>query len=811
VILVLLFWLLGAQDSSWPELPAQLQEIPSVREAYENRVQGDDPELAAGAAAEVIQGLPQAELSAQADFVLALLPRKDFHADLAPTLRRIRAEWSPLTARIEEVLVAGMGGPSADLIPGSLAAARILSLSDPQLVEATGKYLRNPQYTELARAALQEITRREFVDFNGFSKWWTIAKDQTREQWLASVNDQDRDEILRLWSERLAENPKYAFEGLASSRTAVRLLAADAFAEFPAEFIDANMEEIRTALGDALEEQNRTPRFHAKLVALIPRFYDDGEATEKLNTFMLNPREAQVVRLAAAEGISRVSPKTDAFRAYVGMVRRLYLFSEAIPSDPELRSAVLSGLWTLARSDPEFIAKLADPSVSGVSNASVGDPEAQDQPLNHFELDLQSVPLHQVLANLRASLSFGLSRESNSATLAELFAVVAEYGTLELVPHLVGVAENPNLPGDQRYAAIDAAGALAKRTGYSQELLNHFGGMLAHSDYGIRYAVAGAFGVLEDPDATLALAQRLSSETDPLMFPRLLKQIGRAHSAEALPILLQYEPPSELRSAYRQAVVKQIRGEGQFQRAVDAGAAMLARGDAELARRFLTFAPAEVPEGTSLELSSQRTELRARAEALWVLSLPDVKAEQDDVVKALAWLAEQEQAQPQAAEWPRLAGELRSRLGQGELAFAAWARALTKTAAGSDYDTLAIKALLAGEQAGLTAETTQLLGELKEFVTPEAQAELLVLRERLLPKPAEESEVTGEDGEAGQLQASPSPAPAEAPDTAPVEAGGKKQPDEPVEGGGEPVPEQSTGGDGSQGGGVEKASLAMRS
>ena len=823
MILFVLLWCLGFQDASWPELPPKLNEDEALREQYLSGLQNGGPDERRTAAESIFAALESADPAAAADFLLALAAQDELleTVDMQPALMRHHLSWNAFSARIEEVLVAGLNQDGSShqkaMVLGALRAAGLLELGAPSRVEAVAAYLGRNGYDPEARRALKRITLREFRDLAQFQAWWEGARAQGRLDWVLSQADAATLEVVGLWRDLIAANPAKALDALQHERVEVRTLALAQLSGLPADAVDAKGQAASTVVYAALTGEV-DPRLRVELTRMVPSLFPEGRQVEVLKGLLRDVELPFEVRIAAAEALLRAKPVDAVTLALVEELEAAYALDVEGWGSLAVRVKLISGFFQHVNGNRTVAESLLTGEVS-VDNATATPPTVS--------------PLERVERALSAAIAY----ESAPEVRVALFRLMGELGsTSQLLGLVFGSASREDLPVEVRQAAIEAFGAVLGRVGVDDSGLNRLGSLLGNENVDVRFAAAGALGSTGDDRAFVMLANRLKDESEQAMINRLLKQLRKGKVPATMESLLVYVPEDKQRSLYRDVLDKQINGdEGLRLQAIDV---LLTRSDYELAWR-LDGALSDPADGEPIDLG--REALRTRAQAGWALTNPIPPAADDEnVQRILVRLSSMASSQPDELMWPRMQAELRLRMGQDAEGFAMLEGLLPRLESGAELDRLALAAFQAAERAELAelaGRAVSLAGGIKPMSTPEAEKALGEVLARL--KPAEEIATSDPqpqgspppaEGAAVEEGTPPAEAPAETPAEVPAEVPAETpQPETPETpetpqtedpgkdpgpsgngGGGEQTPKQgepakkeepqSTGGGGSEGG-----------
>lgn len=794
MILLALFWCLGFQDASWPELPPKLKANDELRLAYEGQLQNGSPEQRRAAAERIFQDLPGADQAVAGDFLLLLSARNELDGvvDLGPALQAHLREWQPFAARIEEVLTAHENDHGTDhkaaLVNGALRAAGLLELADAARVEAVAKYLDLNGFGPTAREALLAITRREFRTSAQFEAWWETAANQSRTEWILSANDDATAEVLRLWASLIAADPTQALDALAHDRVEVRELGLAQLASLPVDAVDSQGRALPTVVLAALEREV-DPALRSQMTRLVPRVFPEGRQVEVLYAVLIDPNQSDAVRVAACETLSQARPTGAATLAFVDALETVYASQADSWGSLPVRTKLVSSLFQHVNGNSQAAEALQPPVQANAADSSATD-EGTPTP--------EATPLERLEGAVSAALMFEQAPEITSS----LFRLVGAVGSdRTLVSLLAGAMNRPGLQTGPRQAAIEAYGSVVGRVGINQQVLDNLKSLLDDADENIRFAAASALAESGADEAFVMLADRLLVDAaSERMSQRLLKMLQKGKDVRAVPALLQFAPQEKHRSLYRDVLDRHINGDvGVRLQAIDA---MLARADWELAWRMdkgpQLAAPAEVDAADAAAVASLA--LRVRAQVGWALHNPIVPQADDAVVtESFRRLDLVRAAQPEALEWKRLRAELHLRIGQDAEAFPYLEEVLPQLETGAMLDQLAVAAMQAAGRLEQDERGRVLAGRLSAMSTPEATEALKAAVDALAlaaeeiatsdpkgsPPPAEgddgAAEQTGEP-EAGQEQ------PVEKPETPTEEPGngsgggdgGSAQPEEPA-------------------------------
>jgi hypothetical protein len=784
VILLFLFWCLGFQDASWPDLPPKLKENAEIRQKYEDELQNGSPEQRRAAAQVILPALAEADPAAQADFLLAIVARNEVDgiADVPAALRRLEANWKPFSARIEEVLIAGVNDHSSDaqaiVLHGALRAAGILELSGPSRVSAIGTYLGISGFAPDAREALRVITRHEFRNAADFDSWWQGNRDRSRTEWIASAADQATTEVVSLWTDLLASNPAKALDALQHERLEIRVLAIGRLASVTAEAVDSKGRSVSEVVSKALQSEVN-PSLRGDLVRLVPRIFPEGNHVAVLEELVRAPLETDAVRMAACETLVRARPVEDATRSLVDLVAGFYSQSAVDRGTLAVRAKLVSSLFQIVNSNP-VAADLLRP-IDTATPATSPNPGAATE---------------TYLARLEGALRTALVFETAPELVGSLLRLTGAIGVnQDLIALVGGFIIRPQLTTRERQAAIEAYGAIVGRVGITDEYRNTLAQLLQSPDEQVRFAAAGALASTKDAAAFVLLSERLlDKDESEAMRERLLRQLAKSKAIGTVENLLKYTMTKRENEfgLYRSVLEKNINGDVEMRfLAIET---MLQRPDWELAWRLDTGLPAFDPAGDVVRLAA-----RTMAQVGWAMQIVPIPAANDALVlEAFARLTAAEAAQPKELKWRKLRAKLLLRLSDDIGAFAVFEQFLPELKTGDELDQLAIDALSAAERASLNERAVALAAKLAPMSTPETSDAVKATVERLRPvesiavsdpkgtPPAvteEGGEVKGEDGEGGDGETA-----ADAPGEVPAQDAPAGEP------GTEPEPSGSGGG-----------------
>lgn len=760
MILLVLFWCLGFQDASWPELPPKLRENAEIRQKYEDELQNGSPEQRRAAAQFILPALAEADPAAQADFLLGIVARDEVDgiADVNAALRRLEASWKPFSARIEEVLIAGVEDHSSDaqaiVLHGALRAAGILELSAPSRVSAVGAYLGINGFAPDAREALKAITRHEFRDTAQFDRWWQVNREFSRTVWISSAADQATSEVGKLWGDLLASNPAKALDALQHERLEIRMLALGRLAAVPADSVDAQGRSITEVVSTALQSEVN-PSLRGELVRLVPRIFPEGEHVGVLEALVRAPLETDAVRVAACETLVRARPVGAATRSLVDLVAGFYSQSAVDRGTLVVRAKLVSSLFQIVNSNPAA-ADLLRPVETATPSPSANPGEVETY-----------------LARLEGALRTALVFETSPELVGSLLRLTGAIGANEdLIALVGGFIIRPQLTTRERQAAIEAYGAIVGRVGITDEYRNTLAQLLQNPDGDVRFAAAGALASTKDPAAFVLLSERLLLEKGPeaeAMRERLLRQLAKSKASGTVENLLKYTMTKRENEfgLYRSVLEKNINGDVEMR--FVAIQTMLERPDWELAWRLDTGLPAFDPADDIARLAA-----RTMAQVGWALQIVPIPGAEDAlVVEAFARLSAVEAVQPDNLEWRKLRANLLLRISDDLGAFAVLETLLPELKTGDELDQLALSALVVAERASLNERAVALASKLEPMSTPEMQEAFKATVDRLRPvepiaagdpkgspppKTEEGGEATGgTDGTAAELPADDPP------------------------------------------------------
>jgi hypothetical protein len=751
VIRFVLLWCLWAQDANWPDLPPALQQNAEIVLAYTKDLQSDDAETSRVAAQKILDQLPQAEISAQANFVLALVDAPAFPVELLPeTLARLQREWSGLPALLEEVLRAPAGERDHQ-VAGAIYAAGVLEIEAPTLVESLAPYLNHAEHAAGTRIALQAITGREFNHLESFHDWWASARDRGRLAWMADAFRTELQSRLELWRLHLAANPASALLAIQQDRREIRKLGYDLLPNYatlvqpganPAENTSGlKIEDIRQALRLALKHESDYA-LRGKVLEMVPPFFEGTEAIGFLEDALTCERPGE--KEIAAKLLHSVRPPKLALETVVKYLKQAYPADIGEPKGtPEMRKALLNGLGILARRHP--------------------------------------AEMESLLPRLRDALPAAWEFEDSAEVLPFVYQALGSFGDETYLSILKPKVLKAKRDIQQRQEILDAVVRLAQRFHKVDDLLvatesmpkGYLGAVLSDQNSAMRYKATLVLGGMNDPRATMLLVQRLQVETQVERQRDLVKAAREAVAPGALDLLLAFAPP-EFWPEYREALQKQIGTNPAL--ALQAGNVLVARSDWEMARRILRSFPAAADaDPASLEPLDR---LHAIVQTEWLLaSGRDLKTDDSEVVDAFNKLSVREKAEPKAAIWQDLRGRMHRHLGQYGLAFQAFSTASQAVPAGATYDRLALDAVRAAEAAGQFQKGASFAASLKPLADEQARKSLSEVQNRLDQKiAAAKPEDDGQPNADGkQPEVKPSPPAAEG-GAAPAAAGTKEKP-----------------------------------
>jgi hypothetical protein len=776
VIRFVLLWCLLAQDANWPDLPPALQQNADIVLAYTKDLQSDDVETSRVAAQKILDQLPQAEISAQANFVLALVDAPGFPVELLPaTLTRLQLQWPGFAALLEEVLRAPAGEHDHQ-VAGAIYAVGQLQLEAPALVESLAAYLNNPQHVAHTRVALQAITGREFADLESFSDWWAVARDRGRLAWMVEAFDSELQLRLGLWRTHLQANPDAALLAIQENRREIRKLGYDllpnyanlaqASANPSTEASGLKIEDIRQAVRLALKQES-DDTLRIQVLEMVPTFFEGTEAIGFLEDALTCQRPGE--KETAAKLLHSVRPPKLALEMVVKYLNQAYPTDSGEPKGtPEMRKALLNGLGNLARRHP--------------------------------------AEMEALLPRLRDALPAAWEFEDSAEVLPFVYQALGSFGDETYLAILKPKVLKTKREIQQRQEILDAVVHLAQRFHHIDDLLaateslpsGYLGAVLSDQNSAMRYKAILVLGGMKDPRATMLLVRRLQVEKEEARQRDLVKGVREAAAPGALDLLLAFQPPT-FWPEYREALQKQIGTDPGL--ALQTGNALIARQDWEMARRILRSfpAPADADPASLVPL----TRLHARVQTEWLLaSGRDLKADDSEVVDAFKRLGEREKAEPTAAIWPELRGRMHRLLGQHGLAFQAFSAASNTVAEGAAYDRIALDAVSAAEAAGQFEKGAAFAANLKPLADEIARQSLSEIQTRLeqkiaAAKPKEGGKPTADGSEP---PGKPDPATDEA-GAPPAEASNKEKPvkpDPPVQ-----DPAKGSGADPAKGSGAD--------
>lgn len=718
MILLVLFWCLGFQDASWPDLPPKLKENAEIRQKYEDELQNGSPEQRRAAAQFILPALAEVDPAVQADFLLGIVARTEVDgiADINAALRRLEADWKPFSARIEEVLIAGVNDHSSDaqaiVLHGALRAAGVLELAGPSRVSAVAAYLGINGFAPDAREALKVITRHEFRSAQEFEAWWQVNQDRSRTEWISSAADKATREVVSLWTDLLASNPGKALDALQHERLEIRVLAINRLAAIPANAVDAKGRSVTEVVTAALQSEVN-PSLRGDLVRLVPRVFPEGNHVDVLVDLVRAPLETDAVRIAACETLLRARPVEAATRSLVDLVAGFYSQSAVDRGTLAVRAKLVSSLFQIVNSNPAA-ADLLRPR-DAATPAPSANPGEQESDLVRLE------------GALRTALVFETSPELVGSLLRLTGAIGVNQDLIALVG---GFIIRPQLTTRERQAAIEAYGSIVGRVGVTDDYRSTLAQLLESPDETVRFAAAGALASTKDPAAFVLLSERLldPNETE-AMRDRLLRQLAKSKAVGTVENLLKYQMTKreEEFGLYRSVLEKNINGDVDLRfLAIET---MLKRPDWELAWRLDTGLAAFDPAGDVARLATRTT-----AQVAWALHMLPVPTSDDAVVtEAFARLSAAEAAQPAELKWRKMRAELLLRLSDDVGAFAVYETLLPKLKTGPELDQLAVAALGAAERASLNDRAVALAGKLAPMSTPDLIAALKGTVDRLRP------------------------------------------------------------------------------
>jgi hypothetical protein len=719
VIRLLLLWCLCGQGANWPVLPPALQQRPEVVAAYQEQLQSQDPEARRAAALLVLEQLPQAELAAQADFVLELYATSDFPADLLPAeMRRIYLAWPQLEQHLIDVL-RSPEGENLERIQGALIAAGQLELASPALVESIGARLNQPAYQVAASTALEQITRHPFRTLESFHDWWKTARDLNRLDWMAQALNKAQQAELQLWRKLLEADPNMALGAIDDLRKEIRSLGYEALARIAANAKNGKVPNFEIASFRKAYDAETDSALRVQLLRMVPRFFQGAEAIGFVEEAMAS--HSNIEKECAASILLEVRPQQMALEASVKYFQQAYQpLANGKAGTPVMREALVTSMISLARS--------------------------------------QAVDLVESQPKINETFPIALEQEKADDVVPHLYEAVGLFGEEHFLLTMLGRVSSTDRSIGQRQAALEATIQIARRFNKVDSFLDEFmADLLANETSGIRYKAMKAAGNLKHEKCTILLLQRLMNEPEEGLKRELLKVSRAMRASGAVDLLLKFEPPV-FWNEYRDALEFQIGGDlPLIQQSLNV---VVARQDWELAWRLMRAFP--LPADATPEMLAPFRALQAQIQAEWVLALePKPKADNPDVLEAISMLQSHRQADGSNSLWPQLHGRVLTLLAQHADAFLAYTDAIGKTEQGPGYDALALDAVRAAEAAGLLEEASQFMAGLKPLAGEKAQAELATFRSKIDKAVAASKPVAAETESEGEVKATPPAQPAD--------------------------------------------------
>jgi len=700
-------------------LPPALQQKPEVVAAYQEQLKSQDPEARRAAAQLVLEQLPQAELAAQADFVLELYATSDFPADLLPTqMQRIHQAWPQLEQHLVDVL-RSPEGENLERIKGAIIAAGQLELSSPALVESIGARLNQSAYQVVASTALEQITRHPFRTLEAFHDWWKTASELNRLDWMAQALNKAQQAELQLWRKLLEADPNLALGAIDDLRKEIRSLGYEALARIAANAKNGKVPNFEIASFRKAYDAETDSELRVQLLRMVPRFFQGAEAIGFVEEAMASHASAE--KEWAASILLEIRPQQLALETSVKYFQQAYQpLANGKAGTAVMREALVTSLISLARS--------------------------------------QGVDLTECQPKINETFSIALEQEKAADVVPHLYEAVGLFGEEHFLLTMLGRVSSTDRSIGHRQAALEAAIQVARRFNKVDSFLDEFmADLLGNETSGIRYKAMKAAGNLKHEKCTILLLQRLMLEPEEGLKRELLKVSRAMRASGAVDLLLKFEPP-EFWNEYRDALQFQIGGDLQLiQQALTI---MVARQDWEMAWRLMRAFP--LPADAQPEQIAPFRALQARIQAEWVLARePKPKADDPDLLEAISMVQELRQVEGSASTWAELHGRISTQLAQHADAFLAYSEAIGKTEAGPKYDALALNAVRAAEAAGMLQEASQFMASLKPMASEQAQAELASFKSKIdkAVAAAKPAPVAGENE--GEVKQTPPIQPAE--------------------------------------------------
>lgn len=704
MIRLLLLGCLFVQGANWPALPPALQQKPEVVAAYQKQLQSQDPEARRAAAQLILEQLPQAELVAQADFVLGLYAADDFPAEMLPAeIQRIYAAWPQLEQHLVDVL-RSPEGENQELIHGALVASGQLELSSPSLVESIGARLNQPNFRVAAGASLEAITKHQFRNLESFHDWWKTARDLSRIDWMAQALDKAQQAELQLWRLLLESNPDRALGAIEDLRKEVRSLGYEALGRIAANAKNGQVPSFEIASFRKAFDAETDSALRVQLLRMVPRFYQGTEAIGFVEDAMSGKSFEE--KECAASLLLEIQPPQLALEASVKYFQTAYQpLANGKAGTPQMRQSLVTSLISLAR-NPE-------------------------------------VELAECRPKINQTFPIALEQEKAGEVVPHLYEAVGLLGDEHFLLTMLGRVSSTDRSIEHRQAALEATIEVAKRFNKVDSFLDEFmADLLSNETSAIRYKAMKAAGKLRNEKCTILLLNRLLVENDEGLRRELLKESRAVRAPGAVDLLLKFEPP-EFWGEYRAALQTQIGGDmPMIQHSLHV---MIARKDWEMAWRLIGAFP--VPADIQPEVVAPLRALRAQIQAEWVMvQEPQRKADHPEVLEAISLLKAQREAESTSSLWPELQGRLLTMLTQHAEAFQAYSDAIAQMQPGPAYDAVAINAVRAAEAAGLLKEATLFMASLKPLAGEQAKAELASFKVKIEQAVAQAEPAAG-DGE----------------------------------------------------------------
>lgn len=692
---------LAAAAQSGPVLPPVLQAEADLAAAWELALSDSELPARREAARLVLDNLPRAAPAERFDFLLQCEGGATLPVELGASWRRLDADWAEARLRISVLLAAGPAGEERAM-RGALRAAGWLGMAEPEAVEAVAALLDDLRLSEAAQFALLRITGREFARAQDFTAWWTDARAQTREEWLAGALAEAQARALRRWEELLAADPDWALEAAQENSAAVRRLAYEALRRLePAPGLPAEAPAAQALLAALARE--RDPALRQLLVPLIGRFLTGDPALAALDAVLAGPHESE--RLRAIEQLPALRLPAATWERLMRELWRVYPLDRDLPlAGAEFRA----GLWTALHQ-----------TISG-EQAYAAAPSVQETGF-----------LLLILERL----------ENDPAVRARVYSVAGRLGQEPFRRALLRhVSEAGRAAGD-RAAALESVTGLVARNGGPEELRAMLPALVADPEAIVRArAVRSCARLGTLPDLEL-LAARLEAEREPALLGEILKSLREQSSPLIFERLLAFVPPVELEPDFVRAVQVQIGGDfGALERATGALAAR-ARADSAYALAY-----GFPREGATPEVLERHDRLLARTQSAWLLQGGLGGANEARAQDALAFLGDLERRWPKESEWVWLQAELAQLLNRTEDAVGAMERLLLfEGVARADLWPLGLRVARGAAAAGMWERGWKLLDALG--VPPPDLAEQAREVRALFPVPV--ADPPPESGESG--------------------------------------------------------------